>query len=102
MTTTSTIGPKDTSEIKVVEFNFDPELAALETISGAACAVTVTDGVDASPSSLLSGAAIVSGRTVTQKITGGIAGVTYHLRCTATGNTGSVHVVAGNVKVLTI
>lgn len=67
-------------------FNFASNLAAGETISSASTTATVYSGTDASPSSIISGAASISGATVTQVITGGVAGVIYLLTCTATSS----------------
>lgn len=97
------LGPKDVAETKVVEFDFSDELGAGESIvSVATVEVSVITGTDASPNALRSGTAIVSGTSVLQRITGGVAGCTYHLRCVATANTGTVHVVAGDVKVINL
>jgi hypothetical protein len=98
----TTIGPKDIAETKVVEFPFLDELGAGETIASVITSATVTSGVDANPSSILSGASVISGTSVLQRVTGGIAGVTYHLRAVVTANTGTVHVVASDLKVITL
>ena len=98
----TTIGPKDTAENKVVEFPFEDELATAETITSASVGITVTSGTDPSPSSMLVGVPVVVGTSVLQRISGGIAGVTYHLRATADSSVGGVHVVAADLKVVTL
>jgi len=74
---------KDAAASRVFSFNFQDQLAVGETISSATVTAAVYSGTDASPSSLISGAASVSGATVSQVIAAGTAGVTYVLTCTA-------------------
>jgi hypothetical protein len=75
-------------------------LPAGQTISGATVTATVWAGVDASPSSILSGLPTVSGQTVTQKLVGGVAGVIYKLRVAATASDGSVPVLVAYLAVV--
>lgn len=98
----TTIGPKDVSENKVVEFPFVDELGTGETISSASVAISVVSGTDPSPAAMLVGSAVIVGSSVFQRISGGIANVTYHLRATANAVTGSVHVVATDLKVVNL
>lgn len=67
-------------------FDFAQFLAAGETISSATVTATVYSGTDASPSSIISGSASISGTQVTQTITAGTSGVTYLLVCAATSS----------------
>lgn len=76
------------SETKNVTFDFSSQLAVGETISTQAVTAAVYSGTDASPSSLISGAASASGAVVTQKVTGGVTGVLYELTCTITTSAG--------------
>ena len=62
-------------------FQFALDFVAGETISTASVAATVYSGTDASPSSIISGSAQISGGQVTQVIVNGVAGVTYLLTC---------------------
>lgn len=83
-----------------VEFDFLSLLAIGETISTQVVTASVYSGTDASPSSLISGSAIASGTIVTQKLTGGIAGVTYELVCTITTSAGQTLVLQGYLIVV--
>lgn len=71
-------------ETSSASFDFTSRLAAAVTISTKVVAATTYSGTDASPSSIISGAAANSGQVVTQMITGGTLGVTYLLTCTIT------------------
>lgn len=75
---------KLSGETKNVTFDFTSDLASGETISTKAVAAAVYSGTDASPSSIISGAASSSGAVVTQTVTGGVTGVLYELTCTIT------------------
>lgn len=72
------------NETVVETFDFTSRLTAAETISTAAVTSVVYSGTDASPSTLISGTATISGKKVTQKVAGGVLGVTYLLKCTIT------------------
>jgi hypothetical protein len=78
------IGPKHAGESILIKPDFGPLLAVGETISGASSTSVVYSGTDASPSSVISGAASVAGTVVTQKLTAGTAGVTYLITVTVT------------------
>ena len=80
--------PKLYGVTKKVTFNFISELAPGETISTATVAATVWSGNDPTPSGIVSGAASISGTTVTQTITGGVIGTIYKLLCTITTSAG--------------
>jgi hypothetical protein len=80
--------PKLAGVTDLYTFNFLSALAGGETISTQIVTCSVYSGVDASPSSMISGAATASGAIVTQKITGGVAGVIYSLLCTITTSLG--------------
>lgn len=81
-------------------FDFTSRLAATETISSAAVAASVYSGTDSNPSAIVSGVATVSGQTVVQKVTAGLLGVTYQLKCTANTSTGQVLQLAGYLVVV--
>jgi hypothetical protein len=76
-------------------FDFTSQLATGETISTQSVACSVFTGVDASPSSMISGAASHSGAIVTQLIIGGVAGVIYELVCTVTTSLGQTLKLTG-------
>ena len=71
-------------ETVIVPFDFRSRLTRAETISTQVVTAVVYTGVDATPSSLISGAATASGTIVSQTVTAGVAGVTYTLLCTIT------------------
>lgn len=71
-------------ETVTLTFDFTSRMGAAETISTQSVAASVFSGTDASPSSMVSGAASVSGKVVSQNITGGTLGVVYELLCTIT------------------
>jgi flagellar biosynthesis protein FliR len=71
-------------------FDFTSAMSVSETILSASVAVSVYTGVDPSPSAILSGAATVSGKVVSQVLTGGVVGVVYALTCTAVTSLGQV------------
>lgn len=64
-------------------FEFGESMAPTESITSASMVCSVYTGVDASPSSLLKGAVLISGTQIGQMMTGGIVGVVYQLLCTA-------------------
>ena len=91
--------PKLTGETRNETFDFISRLAVGETISTQVVAATVYSGVDASPSAVVSGSATASGTQVTQKLTGGVAGVIYQLICTITTSAGQTLQLAGLLAV---
>ncbi len=73
---------KDPAESVVVEFDFSVELDAVDD---AAAAVSVdSGGADAAVAAMLVGAPQISGASVYQRVSAGVAGVNYKLRCVAT------------------
>jgi hypothetical protein len=79
---------KATTEIIPLTVTFADRLQYGETINGASVSVIVISGTDANPSAMLSGAVVTAPTSVTQNITGGIAGVVYMVvfLVTATGS----------------
>ncbi len=65
-------------------FDFLSRLAVGETILSATCVASVYSGTDAAPQDLLGGSPLVVGSKVSQRIVGGVLGVTYELVCGAT------------------
>lgn len=79
------LDPKDLAENDVVTFDFSGMTEVGETLDSTPSVVCeVYTGTDPSPSSVLSGLPQVAGLTVLQKITGGVLGAQYHLRCVST------------------
>lgn len=72
------------TEVVFRSFSFADSLGVGETLSTAVTTATVYSGVDASPSSIISGSAVISGTTVAQKFTGGALGTIYSVVCTIT------------------
>ena len=70
-------------------FDFISVLSPSETISTQVVTATVYQGVDASPSSIISGSAVVQNVTlVNQLLTAGVVGVIYELLCRITTSLG--------------
>lgn len=92
--------PKITTEVNTVSFDFLGLLALGETISSAAVTVEVSSGTDASPSDLLSGGPSADGTIVSQKLTGGVAGVIYCVICAITTSEGQELILQGLVAVV--
>ena len=91
---TTKIGPLDYAEEKVIRFRFTDELPTGNTLQSATVSVTVNSGTDATPASLLDGAAQISGSDVLQRVKGRSIKASYHLRCIATDDNGQIHTVA--------
>lgn len=92
--------PKYQGETITITFPFLGDLAIGETLSSPVVTAAVYSGVDAAPSSLISGSAAVSGTDVTQKLTAGVVGVIYSLLCTVDTSNGQVLQMTGFMTVL--
>jgi len=90
---------KLTTEVQPCTFDFSQVLVAGETISTVVFTVLVQQGVDASPSSLLSGSASIDNFKVSQKITGGVTNVTYRLVATITTSNSNTYVGVGDITI---
>ncbi len=75
-----------------VQFDFISVLAVTETLSTATVTASVFSGVDATPANIVSGAAVIDGTQVDQKIVAGVAGTIYELLCTVTTSASRTHV----------
>ena len=95
-----TFSSKDPNETELFVFDFLDLLNPGETITGAAVTVTVSVGTDGVPSAMLSGSASISGTQVSQMITGGITGNTYHLECAITTSLGQELVTCGLLPII--
>jgi hypothetical protein len=91
---------KAASESLLLQFNFLSRLAPAETINSVAVSAAVWSGNDSSPSGIISGAASISGTTVTQLVVGGVLGTTYELSCLATTSLGQKLLLAGYLVIL--
>ncbi len=81
------LSPKYVSELKPLTLDFSLLLATGDTITGVpTLTVSVLQGNDPSPGSLLSGAASISasGVQVIQSLTGGVAATQYLIACQVT------------------
>lgn len=88
--------PKDPAEAYAVEFKFD---RVLSSVTGATVAVSLLSVTDATPETLLDGAAQTSGASVYQRIKSGVGGCTYKLRCEATDGT-ETYVMTASIGVV--
>ena len=96
----TTLRSKSTSETRIETFDFTSLLTAAETISTAGVTAIVYSGLDTAASSLISGTATISGKTVTQKVAGGVLGVTYVLKCSITTSLGQTLALSGFLAVV--
>lgn len=62
-------------------FDFTGLVGLTETLSAPSVTAVVYSGVDPTPQNIVSGAAVVSGKIVTQLIIDGIAGCIYEITC---------------------
>ena len=81
---------KDVSERDNFHFDFTRALVSGETVSSAVVTCEVAAGIDPSPSALLSGSPSTASGVVAQLVVGGLAGVSYYIRCVATLSSGRV------------
>jgi len=95
-----TIEPKDVDETDVVTFDFTRAAQSGETVSSAVVTAEVYHGEDEDPASILLGSPTPTAATALQSVSGGLAGVTYLLRCVATMSSGRVLVAAGLMPVV--
>ncbi len=82
--------PKRPDEQEYFGFDFEALLRSGETIASTEWTMAVEEGVDPTPSAMLSGAETQSGSIVEHKIVGGVSGVTYKLHCAATTSSGQL------------
>lgn len=92
--------PKLQGETQTYTFDFTSRMAVDETISTQSVTAATYSGVDASPSSIISGSATASGQVVSQKLTAGTIGVTYYLTCTITTSAGQTLQLAAFLTVI--
>ncbi len=80
-------------------FIYTDALATGETISNAVVSVSLKQGTDATPNTVLDGAAQPSADRVMQKLANGVDQCVYLVRCLATTSTGRVLELAGQLTV---
>jgi hypothetical protein len=91
------VSPKDAAEVVDIAAPF---AAGLPDIASHTVEVSVLrGGHDPSPADLLSGAAVVAGTTITQRITGGRPGTTYLIRFRAVSAGGLAQVQEAELAV---
>lgn len=91
--------PKDPAEIVTLTFQFAN--VATTTLSSPVVTVSHLEGIsDATPSSMVLGAATVVGTDVVQQIQGGVDGADYLVRCEVVSGFDK-YVIAGVLKVRT-
>lgn len=90
---------KDVEEVIPVQFDFTDEIGSA-TIQTKTVAVNVKSGNDDAPANILQGVMTESSGIVEQTVKAGRAGVTYHLRCTATLSDGRVLVIPADLPVI--
>ncbi|ARO88165.1 hypothetical protein EBAPG3_010465 [Nitrosospira lacus] len=91
---------KDPAEELWLTFNYGPALTVGETVSLVNMSVQLKAGVDASPSTFISGMAVVMGDgKVLQFARAGVDQATYLVKCVATTSSGRKLVLAGKVPV---
>ena len=78
-------------EVVSATMDFSPVLATGETVSAHSCALSLYVGVT-EPSGMLSGGTALSGTTVAQTVTGGVAGHVYRLRFSVLTSAGRSYV----------
>ena len=91
---------KITNDSEQFTFDYTPVMGSSETISSATCTAVVKEGTDASPSSILVGSPTWSGFKVSQRISGGLDGVTYSIQMTITTSASNTYTVVGDLPVL--
>ena len=89
---------KDPEETITVTFDFS---AVAATIASATVAALAAQGLDdPAAAAMLSGQASIAGPLVIQRVTGGLSGTTYILRCVANDADGEVHVLSAALPVV--
>jgi hypothetical protein len=100
---TASLDPKIPNEVIYARVDFSKIFDTGVLINSATVTATRYGGTaDASPSSIISGTAAVSGMIVSQLIVGGVAGTVYLLKFVANGNDGTVNDVELLLPVLAV
>src|ERR1041385_3027348 len=92
--------PKDPSSTEYFYMDFDDVLATNEAITSVDSSISIVgSGKDPNLSSMLVGSASSSGTIASQLVTGGINGLTYRLKLTATTDKGQIIPLAADFPV---
>jgi hypothetical protein len=94
-----TVKTKDPGEILPYEFDFSDDATGVSNV--VVTATSFSGPTDASPQSIISGAAQINGAVVLQQITGGQVGTTYKLRCQVDTADGKRLILPGFIGVQT-
>jgi hypothetical protein len=90
---------KLTTESELFTFDFNPVLATGETLSTATCTAIVKQGIDPTPSAILSGTPVISLGQATQRVIGGVDQVVYRLVMTVTTSNANTYTCVGDIPV---
>lgn len=94
------LAPKLAGATELRDVDFASQIGNGETISTKVVTAATYSGTDASPASIISGAATSSGSIVTQSLTGGVAGVQYLLTWTVTTSLSQTILITSFLTVL--
>jgi hypothetical protein len=97
-----TIPAKVDSTTIPITVDFISQLVTGEALVSAEVTISVFSGVDAAADDLLSGVATLAQNTITQTITGGVAGVVYLLSFNGTTNFGNSVIIQGYLAITTL
>jgi hypothetical protein len=96
---TRVLGPKHPGAIDVVTFDFTKVMRGETIANVVAVNVELKDGVDATPATLLNGAASIVGAKVLQGVKAGVNGANYYMTCQITTSGGRTPVCGGVLTV---
>lgn len=95
-----TFPAKGVGETQPYVVNFSDRLQFGEAINGAATTASVFSGTDPLPVNILSGSPTFTATTLTQVITGGVAGVIYTVVFTVTGTSSHNYTKTAQLSVI--
>ena len=91
---------KGTTETLPFTVNFSDRFVYGEAINGIAVSISVVSGIDSSANLMISTPATYTANTITQVVSGGVAGVTYMLVYLCTGTASHNYVKQGYLTVV--
>ena len=95
----TTFSPKDPAEAIFYGISFAALLNTGETVSSSTVSLRALVREDPATAAMLSGAAILDGSTVKQKIIGGLAGNTYRLGISIVTSAGQTFVESADIAI---
>lgn len=95
-----TFDPRHPAESEPLGFGFAARLATGETVASAVFTIEVVEGTDPSASSMLVGSPTTTSTGAFQRVSGGVAGCTYELKCVATTSASNIHEVCATFSVV--